>query len=239
MLMSPLIGHRGAAAVAPENTLASIRAAAEHGFTWIELDVTPLADGTLVMFHDRRLNRTTDHRGRISFITADDLAHIDAGVRFPQQYSGEPIATFVDALQLIRELGLKLNLELKLNGCSPKGLVERVLIHINQLAFRHDHLLISSFSMKALREMAKRSDIRLGCLFERLPLNWHRLTKQVNASAIHLNHKRLTPKRVRKFKSYGLEVYAYTVNSAATWQRLQQWGVDGVFTDEPSMLTHQ
>ena len=74
MAMSKVIGHRGLAGEAPENTLAAIRQAAQHGLKWIEVDVTLLGDGTAVLFHDRRLNRTSNHTGRLKSFTPHKAA---------------------------------------------------------------------------------------------------------------------------------------------------------------------
>ena len=78
MRMSKLIGHRGLAATAPENTLAGIRQAADQGLEWIEVDATLLGDGTCVLFHDRTLTRTTNRQGRLRSLTLTELSQIDA-----------------------------------------------------------------------------------------------------------------------------------------------------------------
>lgn len=233
MRMSRMIGHRGLAGEAPENTLAGIRLAAEQGMKWVEVDVTLLGDGTPVLFHDRRLNRTTNKKGRLQSLTGSGLEIVDAGSWFSGQFSGEKIPLLKEALQLIKQLGLGLNLELKTNGCSESGLVEAVVNSIAEVEFPKDRLLVSSFNYRALVRFSDRSDIPVGCLFERLPLNWRKKALRVNAVSIHLNSKRTSKRQISRVKSAGYELYCYTVNSLPVARRLIHDGVDGVFSDYP------
>ncbi|WP_422489709.1 glycerophosphodiester phosphodiesterase family protein [Endozoicomonas sp. ALE010] len=231
--MSRIIGHRGLAGEAPENTLAGIRLAAERGLKWVEVDVTLSGDGTLVLFHDRRLNRTTNKKGRLKTLTCSDLATIDAGSWFSEQFSGEQIPQLGAALILIKELGLGLNLELKTNGCSEPRLVEAVVKTIAEVELPNDRLLVSSFNYAALVRFSDCSDIPVGCLFERLPMNWQKKALRVNAVSIHLNSKRTAKRHISRVKSKGYELYCYTVNSPAVARQLIDDGVDGVFSDYP------
>ncbi|USE38243.1 glycerophosphoryl diester phosphodiesterase [Endozoicomonas sp. SCSIO W0465] len=231
--MSRIIGHRGLAGKAPENTEAGIRLAAEQGLKWIEVDVTLLGDGTPVLFHDRRLNRTTNKKGRVTSLTCSELETIDVGSWFSEQFSGERIPQLGAALKLIKKLGLGLNLELKTNGCSEPRLVEAVLKTVAEVEFPTDRLLVSSFNYRALVHFSDRSDIQVGCLFERLPLNWHKKALRVNAVSIHLHGKRTTKRQISQVKSRGYELYCYTVNSLTFARQLTGYGVDGVFSDFP------
>ena len=105
-----IVAHRGASRAAPENTLIAFRLAARQGARWLEFDVSLLGDGTPVLHHDRTLDRCTDGTGRLDRLTAADLAGIDAGRWFGAQYTGEPLATLEQALDLIGELDLSANL---------------------------------------------------------------------------------------------------------------------------------
>ena len=77
-----VLAHRGASALAPENTLAAYRLAADHGARWVELDVDVISDGTIIVIHDSRLDRTTNRTGPYYGLTAADLPTIDAGPWF-------------------------------------------------------------------------------------------------------------------------------------------------------------
>ena len=197
------------------------------------MDVTLLGDSTPVLFHDRRLNRTTNKNGRLQSLTGSGLDSVDAGSWFSKQFSGEQIPQLGAALKLIKELELGLNLELKTNGCSEPRLVEAVVKTIAEVELPNDRLLVSSFNYPALVRFSDCSDIPVGCLFERLPMNWHKKALRVNAVSIHLNSKRTSKRQISRVKSKGYELYCYTVNSLAGARQLIDNGVDGVFSDYP------
>ena len=108
-----LIGHRGAKAVAPENTLASFRKAAEYGADCIEFDVRLCADGVPVIFHDNTLERTSDGVGRAADLDLAALKEFDAGGWFARELFGETIPTLPETIVLCRDLGLGMNIEMK------------------------------------------------------------------------------------------------------------------------------
>lgn len=91
--MTVVVGHRGAAAHAPENTMESYRLAVEMGADAIELDVHLTSDRQLAVIHDETLDRTTDRRGRIADLTMDEVREADAGATFARPGdSGLPFA---------------------------------------------------------------------------------------------------------------------------------------------------
>lgn len=98
-----ILGHRGAPREAPENTLASLRRALELGLDGIEYDVRACATGDLVVFHDERLERTTDARGEIGSIDLRELYSIDAGGWFAKRFTGESIPVLDEALAITHE----------------------------------------------------------------------------------------------------------------------------------------
>lgn len=80
MLCLPrVIGHRGAAAAAPENTLAGLRKAKELGCSWVEFDVRLTADGAPILLHDDRLERTTSGYGEAAALSLAKVREYDAG----------------------------------------------------------------------------------------------------------------------------------------------------------------
>src|SRR5437764_8171860 len=101
--LPPVIGHRGAAASAPENTLAGLRRAKALGCTWVEFDVRLTADGALVLCHDARLDRTTDRTGRVAAQSLATVRQCDAGSRFGPAFAGEPVPTLGEALAFAAE----------------------------------------------------------------------------------------------------------------------------------------
>lgn len=236
LIMDSVIGHRGLAAGAPENTLASIRKAADAGLQWIEMDVTLLGDGSAVMFHDPRVNRTTSGRGHLKRFSLEQAKALDAGSWFGPEFKDERIPTLAEALSVIKECGLSLNLELKPNRCDLTLLVDKVTETLQLTDFPDERLLVSSFNHKALVLYRARNKSRISCLFESLPRNWKHKTKQVEAVAVHLNARKLNEKKAQEIKASGYELYCYTVNDKVTAERLNRYGVDGFFSDDPDVL---
>src|SRR5438034_11608409 len=96
-----IVGHRGAAGVAPENTLPSFAAAWAAGVAWVETDVRLTRDGVPVLLHDAALDRTTTARGEVSGLTWDEVRHADAGVRFGPTFAGKPIPRLEELLEAV------------------------------------------------------------------------------------------------------------------------------------------
>lgn len=107
------VAHRGLSSVAPENTLASIRAAAKAGFKYVEFDVRYTSDGVGVLMHDENVGRTTNQMGNISTYDSNDLSQLDAGSWFGPEFAGEPVPTLDQAMALCMELGLHPYVEFK------------------------------------------------------------------------------------------------------------------------------
>ena len=122
-----LIGHRGAAALAPENTLASIRAAAESGVSWVEVDAKLSRDRVPMLMHDATLERTTTAQGPVADLTAAELGRLDAGSRFAPRFAGEPVPSLMQCLSECRALGLGLDLEIKPDKGSEAATAAAVL----------------------------------------------------------------------------------------------------------------
>src|SRR5690606_23466138 len=102
-----IIGHRGAAGLAPENTIPAFEAALRHGAHMLELDVWPTGDGAVVVLHDETVDRTTDGAGRVTEMTLAQVQSLDAGYRFtadggvtyPWRGRGVVIPTLADVLR--------------------------------------------------------------------------------------------------------------------------------------------
>lgn len=231
-----VIGHRGAAGSAPENTLASFRRAAELGVLWVECDLRATADGQAVLLHDASLDRTSAGRDLLARRTVAELAGIDAGSWFGAAFAGERIPTLAQALACWQELGLGANLELKTEDGSAEVLAGAVAAAL-AAAPAVPPLLLSSFEAEALSAARRRlPQLPRGLLVSELDAAGLESARALGCASIHASAARLQPAQVAAARAQGLEVLAYTVNDAAAAQRLWSWGVRSVFSDFPERL---
>ncbi len=238
MLLNPVIGHRGCASEAPENTLTGIRKAYELGIVSVEIDVVLTADDQLVIHHDRKVNRCTDGRGEVLSLSLEQLRAFDNGSWFSSAYAGEKIPTLQEALTLIQQLNLKLNLEIKMHRHTPEALVKPVLNELTECWPNPENIVLSSFDHQAIRLCNQLAPhYAIGHLFESVPKDWQQQVEAVNARSVHVSHKKLTAKQAEAIKAAGFELYVYTVNQIDEAQKFYQMGVDGLFSDQPHMLT--
>lgn len=222
------IGHRGAAGYEPENTLRSIRRALEFGVHGIEIDVQ-LVDGELVVFHDAKLERTTNGTGYLSRQTFASLRELDAG-------HGERIPTLLEVCELVRGRAF-LNIELKGPGtAAPVSAVITRLVEKEGWSF--DSFLVSSFTVRELQVLRREGpcEIPVGLLLSRPTHFWRRIASLLQAAAVNPSARFVSEKMVRQAHSEGWKVFPFTVNEAVQIQKMRAIGVDGVFTDFPDRV---
>jgi len=233
-----IMGHRGAAAEAPENTLTSVRRVADCGATWVELDVMLTGDDVPVLFHDDSLKRTTGQAGLMAETTFDVVRHLDAGRWFGPAFEGEPLPSLEDTLALIRELGIGLNLEIKPSKGRARVTAERAM----DIVARHwpqggPPLLVSSFETVCLAvAQARRPDLPRGLITLWPSAQQLQLLAGLACASYHCYHKRLRAKTAAAVKAAGYALACFTVNDASEAQRLFDMGVDCVITDDPRRL---
>ena len=235
--LSSVIGHRGAAARAPENTLAGLRRARELGCAWVEFDVRLTGDGILVLCHDGRLERTTTGHGRVSAQTLGAIRRCDAGSWFAAEFLGEIVPTLDEALELASKLGLTVNIEIKADRGRAAATGAAVAAVLNRFANRLPPVLVSSFlrpALVAMRDLAP--DIPRGLLLRRVPRRWRTIAERLGCTTINVDHRRLDPHLVDEIRGAGYPLLAYTVNDPQRAQTLFSWGVTSVFTDVPDII---
>ncbi|PWG62973.1 glycerophosphodiester phosphodiesterase family protein [Spiribacter halobius] len=238
MLAASVIAHRGASAVAPENTLPALAAAADAGARWVEIDAQVVADGTAVVFHDERLERCSNGRGQLITAEWPALRHLDAGSWFAPAFARTPIPRLEDALDLCRERDLGLNLELKVSpGAQLDRLAEGTLAAVSRRPLAPGQLLLSSFEPQLLARCRQaKPALPRGLICRRVPQELATLAARLELSTLHPDHRRLTARAIAAAEAVGLELYAWTVNDATRARRWLQAGVAGVITDQPAAL---
>lgn len=236
--LPPVIGHRGAAGYAPENTLAGFRYAARLGVSWVEFDVQLTADNVPVVIHDATLDRTTDGYGQVGRCSLDQLRRYDAGAWMHPAYAGERVPTLAEALIEIAAAGMGCNIELKpQRGRAAE--TARITLETARALWpaKLPPPLVSSFeaaALQAAREVAP--DWPRGFLAGKLPPDWRRQVDSLGCVSVNLHHRRITAGLVEDVAAAGFPVLAYTVNDPARARQLWSWGVASVFSDLPDLM---
>jgi glycerophosphoryl diester phosphodiesterase len=235
-----VIGHRGAAKAAPENTLESIREAKRQGATWVEIDAKLTSDNKVILLHDDLLDRTTSGKGAAAKTSLVQFRALDAGSWFAPSFAGIKVPTLEETVKEVLGLGLSLNVEIK--PCPGREhvtaeLVTRELQRLWPKQERGPAALISSFAYDALKVAHQLApEFPRAVLIEDTPANWKELCAGVEAVGLNPWHKTLTPEWTRAIKQEGLAIATYTVNDPARARELFGWGVDTVFSDAPGLL---
>ena len=215
-----VIGHRGAAGLAPENTLASFRRAVELGVDAVELDVH-VVDGALVVIHDDSVDRTTDGTGPLEDYRLAALRELDAG-------DGERIPLLEEVFEAVpRSVGI--NVELKGDGTGA--------VLADRLRDDGRAVLVSSFDRGELREFhARRPEVPCAPLHHRLRRGMAAEARKLDAWSINVAEGLVDRPLIERLGAAGFPVLAYTVNDAARAAYLGELGVGGVFTDFPDRI---
>jgi len=236
LTLPKIIGHRGAKALAPENTLVSFTTAHSLGAQWVETDVKVSADNVLMLMHDDTLERTTNGHGSVASTSWVQMQGLDAGSWFKNEFTKENIPSLEESVKLFEKLSLGVNLEIK--PCPNKTeLTARLMAEFvkNKWPVTLPKPLVSSFDMQAL-DVAKKMDETsyIGILYDNfLPLRWREDGKKLDAYSFHLGNDFVTNKMVEEIKKEGYKVLIYTVNDRKRAEELFAWGVDSIFTDLP------
>lgn len=235
-----IYAHRGASYDYPENTMLAFRKAIEQGADGIELDVQFTKDQKLVVLHDDSIDRTSNGRGNLEDATLEELLQLDFGSFKGEQFAGEKIPLLSEVLQLIKESGILLNIEIKNRGEKVDGLERAVsdLVHQYDL---NDKVLYSSFDHEMLRRLKEYDpSAKIGALYSHSPYNAFEYMKGLKVDAIHPNMKCMNGQDLsRKALAEGWQVNVWTVDDVADAKVLVEAGVTSLITNRPAFLREQ
>ena len=233
-----VMGHRGVAGLAPENTLPSFRKVAECGLEWVEFDVMLTGDGVPVLFHDDELERTTGAPGLMAETPAERVLALDAGAWFAPEFAGVTVPSLEESIELALELGLRINMEIKPSKGTNK---ETATVAVSELSRIWPQTapvpLVCSFETDCL-EIARdlRPDWPRALVAFDLPDDWREQIESLGCASFHIYHGRMSGPLVREVKAMGLAVAAFTVNEPELARRLYDLGVDCMITDDPPTI---
>jgi glycerophosphoryl diester phosphodiesterase len=241
----PVIGHRGNAAHAPENTIESFAQAVAAGADAIELDVHLAADGVPVVFHDAHLGRTTDGAGAVAEMTFERLRSLDAGARFtrdsgktyPYRGLGHRIPSLEEVLEAFPSTPVLIEIKTDEAAAATRRVVES--------RQAEDRVLVDSMSAAALKNFAD-SPIPVGAArpdviraMTEVLLNLPLTPFAFRALCVPLRYYGL-PLPVLRFARLAPEqncvVHVWTVNDVGVATNLWRAGVTGIITDDPGAM---
>jgi glycerophosphoryl diester phosphodiesterase len=239
-----IVAHRGGGTLAPENTLAGLRAGLAYGFHAVEFDVMLSRDGIGVVMHDPDFGRTVAGPGSVPQTDAAELVRMDAGSWFGAQFRDEPVPFYTQFIDYCKAQRIWMNVEIKpADGfeAATGAWVAKVTrdSYAAELAAGDPaaYPLLSSFSYDALaaaRDTAP--ELPRGYLLDKIPADWQQQAQQLGAVAIHTNQKHLSAALAAEIKAAGYGLFCYTVNDAQRGREILSWGVDGFCTDRIDLI---
>ena len=232
-----VFAHRGASAHAPENTIPSFELALTQGADAIELDAKLTSDGQIVVFHDATIDRTTEGTGRLAQKTLAELRSLDAGSSFSDQFRGTKIPTLEEVFEAVGKK-IFINVELT-NYATPRdALVEKVCALVRKHGLEKS-VIFSSFFASNLKQAerflpeAPRGLLALG--------GWTGAWARSfgfsfgEYAALHPYLTDVNAQQVSRVHQLKRRIHVWTVNKPEDIARLNSWGVDGIFTDDPKL----
>ena len=225
-----VIGHRGAAGLAPENTFAGFDLALALGVDGIETDVQKTKDGKLVLFHDYLLDRTTTGRGVLQETSWQVLQQLDAGSWFDSKYAGERIPLLIETL---KRYGTRTYFDLEIKQV---GIEYEVLCLIEQLDLL-DRITFTSQDFPTVCNIKKKNPLaRIGYLTADFSEEMLKKVVEAKMQDFCPRAEKITNQLVNQWRSSGLFIRACGVKNAEMMKNAIYAGVDGMTSDFPDLL---
>lgn len=237
-----LIGHRGAAHDAPENTLASLKRALELGVDRIEIDVHMTSDGKIVLMHDRTLDRTTTGKGAVKDHTLEEIRGLDAGAWFSESFKGEKVPTLEEAIQLIKGR-CQLMIEVKNHSGYTPG-IEKAVAQIIREQQASESCVVISLRHKVVRNFHLMApDIRLQRSYVgKLPwipvyitnfIGFRGLKRYPYVEEFNFNKGFISRCILKRAAKLGKKISAWTDDDPEHAMKLVKKGANGIITNNP------
>lgn len=242
-----VIGHRGAAGCAPENTLPALRHAVEVGADAVEFDLHATRDGRLVLLHDDTVDRVSDGTGPLESMTLEEARSLDAGYAFtpdrgrtyPYRGRGVRFPTLEEALEAAGSLPVVAEVK-------TARAAEALDDLLSTARAMRDRILVGGFSRTAVDVAARHTrwrcaaeeDLRAYVLLGKLGLDWLPAGRPPRVDAVMVPERHgplriVTRRFVRGTRRHGIGVFVWTVNEPGDMRRLLARGVDGLISDFP------
>ena len=246
-----IIAHRGASALAPENTLAAFRKAIDDGADGIEFDVRLARDGVPVVIHDANLRRVGRIRGSISDFTSEELGKIDVGswfsaknpIKADAHFAFETVPTLAGVLEFLCDFSGLIYVELKCSSADFEPLTAAVIGILKNSPLR-SQIIVKSFELETIPKIRELCPaVKTAALFTAKLLTildkekyLFGLAETVKADQLSLHYSLATRKLMEKAAAKNLPVTIWTVDNRNWVQRASDLGVRAIITNDPQNL---
>ncbi|WP_421383976.1 glycerophosphodiester phosphodiesterase [Bacillus salacetis] len=233
-----IVAHRGASALAPENTISAFDMAVSLGADYIEVDVQMTKDGKIVAMHDVTVDRTTNGTGRIKNLTYENLAVLDAGSWFSPKFKGEKVPSLETILDRY-EGRIGILIELKHPSIYP-DIEEELAAILNERLTSNEspaNIIVQSFDKQSIQEFHQLMPIiPTGIIIGTSEFSSEEDLFAVDGFASFINPKAtlVDANFMQQAKDRNLNVFTWTVSDSKTAQNLRNLNVNGIITNYPA-----
>ena len=236
---TPTVAHRGFSAAAPENTLSSVMAAIEVGAQGCEFDIYQSKDGVVYLNHDGNLKRTTGLAKSCGEATFDELRKLDFGAWKGEQFKGEKLTTYDEALAVLKFTGTRPIVEVKANGFEDKVVEGLRRFDLIETAVVID---FSADRVKKYRELEPKlcsawlTGLNKNETREQCAQRIIKTLKEIGTNVVDVHYNAVDAEFLQILKDAGIRVMCWTVNNPADIQRMVDLGVESITTDRPDLV---
>jgi glycerophosphoryl diester phosphodiesterase len=223
--------HRGEAVQAPENTRPALQRCIEDGFEWAEIDVRLTKDGQHVLSHDSKLEGVSNGTGAVRDHSLEELLALDAGSSFAKRYTGTPLLSFKQCLELAKG---KLNLCLDCKDVNPEQLVQEIL----QAGMERQVVVYDD--VEKLQRVRKMSQGKVAIMPKWHPADgtttW---VDKLQPEAVEIDAAEITPAIAKVFHGKKIKVQTKNLGEWDTpefWDKVLAAHVDWIQTDLPEEI---
>lgn len=238
-----LTAHRGAAGLAPENTISAVRAGLKYGADRIEIDVHQSSDDSLIVIHDNTLDRTTNGSGKIKDFTYSELMKYSAGIKYSEEYANEKIPTLDEVIKEINGDAILL-IEVKHGGDIYPN-IEKNIVKAIERNSAQQWCIIQSFNLDILKTINQiNPDITIHKLnIAKLPflniwisksVEFENILKYDFIDEVSIAYPFANKSVIRKVHAADKKINVWTINDKKRIGQLINLGIDGVITDYPN-----
>jgi glycerophosphoryl diester phosphodiesterase len=250
-----VIAHQGGELLAPSNTMAAFRNAADMGVDVLETDLHITKDGHLVTIHDPSIDRTTNGKGNVADLTLAELQGLDAGYHFKDlegNYSLRGKGVYIQTVEEMFQTFDDIKIEIEIKDDNPPDRIEEIASKLWDLIEKYqmeEKIMIGSFDQKILQTFEKyakgrvaisagRQEVKNFVVFHKFFLRNLYVPKvdafqiPVEDSGFDLTDKKLIDGAHR----LGMEIHYWTIDDPKTMEKLIDAGADGILTNRPDLL---